>query len=798
MKKKVALFAAVFAFVFSAVMSFCVFALVLLGDVNGDGSVDPMDASLILRHDTGLCALDKTALDSADVNADGSVDPLDASLILKYDAGLIEGFGSVKNEDSVDSGSSEEDSDPRTVITFDDGISIKGDGAVVESNTAVIKAPGKYVVYGRSSNGALCVDCTDEGEVVIDLAGVSLVNGNGSALYVLNASSVSLVAEETTVNSFEDSDVYPSDWTEKYGAVFSNDDLSISGKGSVKITGNAGHGIVADDTLNIKDVSLTVIKATGDGIKANDAVSVNGAKVTVLECGSDGIDCAGLVEINSGSLSLNAPYGVGIKGESNIKVKGGDLTVVSGEDGIRAENDSLTARAEISGGTLDIASGGDGIQTDRSLLVTDGDLTVVSGGGAGTPATESANGIKTGILSMTGGTVTLDCADDAVKTSGSATVSGGSLIIDSTLDGIQCETVLKITGNGSIKVKSGGGSANSSEESAKGLKGGSVVISGTLDIVLDCADDGINGKALVSISGGNFKINAHNDGIQSDAALTVSGGDFDIKTGGGYSATVNNSAKGLKAKGITVTGGNFEFDCSDDALNSSADISISSAELDIRTGDDALHADASISVESGTVSVTRSGEGLEANSVTIEGGTVILNTNKDGINVGGGADGSGDSLGTGPRKFTMTGGSLSVAANGDAIDAYGGILINDGVLTLICNGAAENVFGTGTGILVVDGGKITAYGRNAITAPDSSSLQASLLVNITGGSAFRITDSEGNSVARVNPNGEYGHVLVSVSDFNDGEVYCVYKDGESEASGSASFDGASYVSVSIS
>ena len=56
MKKTVALFAVVFlAFVFSVVMSIGVFALILLGDVNGDGNVDPMDASLVLRYDAGLC-----------------------------------------------------------------------------------------------------------------------------------------------------------------------------------------------------------------------------------------------------------------------------------------------------------------------------------------------------------------------------------------------------------------------------------------------------------------------------------------------------------------------------------------------------------------------------------------------------------------------------------------------------------------------------------------------------------------------------------------------------------------------
>jgi len=64
----------------------------LKGDVNGDGGVNALDASLILQHDAKLIKLAEDSLARADVNGDGKVDALDASLILQYDAKLINAF----------------------------------------------------------------------------------------------------------------------------------------------------------------------------------------------------------------------------------------------------------------------------------------------------------------------------------------------------------------------------------------------------------------------------------------------------------------------------------------------------------------------------------------------------------------------------------------------------------------------------------------------------------------------------------------------------------------------------------
>ncbi len=58
------------------------------GDVNGDGRVNNLDASTILKYDAGLTDLSDKQKQAADVNADGRVDNRDATAILKKDSGI--------------------------------------------------------------------------------------------------------------------------------------------------------------------------------------------------------------------------------------------------------------------------------------------------------------------------------------------------------------------------------------------------------------------------------------------------------------------------------------------------------------------------------------------------------------------------------------------------------------------------------------------------------------------------------------------------------------------------------------
>lgn len=64
----------------------------VVGDVDGNGSIDQIDAMLVARFMLGIASLTEEQLLAADVNRDGNVDLLDSSLIIRYCLGLITEF----------------------------------------------------------------------------------------------------------------------------------------------------------------------------------------------------------------------------------------------------------------------------------------------------------------------------------------------------------------------------------------------------------------------------------------------------------------------------------------------------------------------------------------------------------------------------------------------------------------------------------------------------------------------------------------------------------------------------------
>lgn len=63
-----------------------------LGDVNCDGSVNSIDAAIILQFDAGLIT-EFACEHGSDVNGDGIANSIDATLILQFEAGLVDDLG---------------------------------------------------------------------------------------------------------------------------------------------------------------------------------------------------------------------------------------------------------------------------------------------------------------------------------------------------------------------------------------------------------------------------------------------------------------------------------------------------------------------------------------------------------------------------------------------------------------------------------------------------------------------------------------------------------------------------------
>lgn len=69
---------------------------VMLGDIDGNGTITLADAGLLAKYCNGLVDLTETQLAAADLNGDGSVSMMDTGLLAKYCNGLITSFPAEK------------------------------------------------------------------------------------------------------------------------------------------------------------------------------------------------------------------------------------------------------------------------------------------------------------------------------------------------------------------------------------------------------------------------------------------------------------------------------------------------------------------------------------------------------------------------------------------------------------------------------------------------------------------------------------------------------------------------------
>lgn len=155
----------------------------------------------------------------------------------------------------------------------------------------------------------------------------------------------------------------------------------------------------------------------------------------------------------------------------------------------------------------------------------------------------STKGIKAAnAVSVSAGTVTISAYDDAVHANcdstlengesplGNVTLSGGNLTLRSNDDAVHADNVVSVTG-GTISVVS----------SYEGIEGYNVNISGG-DTSVISSDDGVNGTAAsgtaITVSGGKLYVCAGGDGVDSNSTSSRTG----INFSGGYSVIINTSS----------------------------------------------------------------------------------------------------------------------------------------------------------------------------------------------------------------------------------------------------------------
>jgi hypothetical protein len=414
------------------------------------------------------------------------------------------------DRDDLDSSVSSSD---MSIIKLEGGsITLEGSGATVSGNVVTITSAGMYSISGSLNDGQIVVDTEDEETVELVLNGADITYSASAPIYVSNAEKTVITLADGTENYVTDGAGYvfeDAESDEPDAAIFSKDDLTINGNGSLTVHANYRNGIASKDDLKITGGSITV-NAVNDGIKGRDSIAVRDGMIAV-NAGSDGIESNNDEDAEKG----------------NIYIEGGALNITAGLDGIQAQT-----RLVVSGGSMTISSGGGSINSSSG---DDWGNWGRQDNPDDSSSADSAKGMKAGVdITITGGTIDIDSSDDSIHSNDSLTINGGELVLTSGDDGIHSDSTIEISG-GDLSIT----------QSYEGIESSTITINdGNLHLV--ASDDGINavggndGSSMggrpgqnsfdpfadhhLYISGGYIAIDAMGDGLDINGPIDMTGG----------------------------------------------------------------------------------------------------------------------------------------------------------------------------------------------------------------------------------------------------------------------------------
>lgn len=224
---------------------------------------------------------------------------------------------------------------------------VDGSGAAFADGDIVITAGGAYLLTGSLDDGTVIVEVSSDEKVQLVLDNASVVCADGPAVYVKNADKVLITLEDGSVNTFSDGTTYASD--EANACVYSKDDLTINGGGSLTVKGGFNNGISTSNDLKIVSGDITV-NAVNNAVKGKDSVSIGGGSVTVIS-DDDGIKCDNDTETGEGTFFMG----------------GGTLSITAADDGITAIT-SIT----VTGGKISFSVGDKTTNCDGVVSIADG------------------------------------------------------------------------------------------------------------------------------------------------------------------------------------------------------------------------------------------------------------------------------------------------------------------------------------------------------------------------------------------------------------------------------------------
>ena len=457
----------------------------------------------------------------------------------------------------------------------------------------------------------------------------------------------------------------------------------------------------------------------------------------------------------------------------------------SGEKTIDLANPTATDGVSVENGTITITSGGtyrlsgeysgqvkiEAAKTDTVRLVLD-NAKITNSTGAAINVVSAAEAI---IYTAAGTTNTV--ADEA-----NYTATGD----DDPDAAIYSTANLTLTGEGSLSVEG-------AYEEGIHTTGGLVIASGTLEV--NAANTGIKGKDYVDITGGIVNVTAAQDGIKSTntddeslgftrlsaGSVTVSAGDDGFKAPhtleiSGGTLNIEKSNEGIEAQYINILDGDVTVNSTDDGINASLKDSSSDTSSDTTSGT-ATTGQQTQQNQNGQVQQAPAGGGAAPGGSQ---GSTGQNQNMpqpptDGAMPGGG----GGTFEVVDAAINISGGTVTVNAEGDGIDSNGTATFSGGTVTVNGPVAGGNNALDSNGDLLLNGGTVTAGSTaDMFEAPSSASTSGYLKITdssaLTQGSTVQVTDSSGTVVAnyKITTSGVQ-LVLVSNKNIVKGQSYTV-------------------------
>ena len=360
------------------------------------------------------------------------------------------------------------------------------------------------------------------------------------------------------------------------------------------VADEANYTATGDDDPDAAIYSTANLTLTGEG-----SLSVEGAY-------EEGIHTTGGLVIASGTLEVNAAN-TGIKGKDYVDITGGIVNVTAAQDGIKSTNtdDESMGFTRLSAGSVTVSAGDDGLKAPRTLEISGGTLSIE----------KSNEGIEAQYINILDGDVTVNSTDDGINASlkdsssdtSSDTTSGTATTGQQTQQNQNGQTQQAPAGGGAAPGGSQGSTGqnqNMPQPPTDGaMPGGG---GGTFEVV----------DAAINISGGTVTVNAEGDGIDSNGTATFSGGTVTVNgpVAGGNNALDSNGD--LLLNGGTVTAG------------STADMF--EAPSSVSTSGYLKITDSSALTQGSTVQVTDSSGTVVANyKITTSGVQLVLVSNKN-------------------------------------------------------------------------------------------------------------------------------------------------------------------------